>query len=353
MEPVVMRTARLVLRPFRREDVSDVLAYANDETFARFVPTLPWPYAQEDAEEFVEEAVAHDWSFGPLFAVEHDGRVIGSSSLGVDTAELGYVIGPAWRGRGFATEVAGQMLAVGFDRCGLEVIWAQTDARNLASRRVLEKVGMRLDGVLRGRRVRWGERSDEHHYSILRDEWRKATGPTSRGAEGAGARRPDRSSEDRRLEWRGKFDNAEANRLHAEAFGHEVLDDDWRGQVERHSLGWVCARDDAGDLVGFVNVAWDGGAHAFILDAIVSRSAVRQGLGTAMVKLAAARAGDSGCQWLHVDFEEHLRPFYFDACGFRPTDAGLIRLGASSEGGDPGSDPRDDGGARTKTDATG
>ena len=54
--------------------------------------------------------------------------------------------------------------------------------------------------------------------------------------------------------WRGAFDNAEVNELHAEAFGHRVLGDEWAAQVERHGLGWVCARD--GDvLVGFVNVA--------------------------------------------------------------------------------------------------
>ena len=73
-------------------------------------------------------------------------------------------------------------------------------------------------------------------------------------------------------EWRGRFNNAEANALHAEAFDHRLLDDDWNGQVRRHSLGWVCARKKD-ELIGFVNVAWDGGAHAFILDAIVKISA--------------------------------------------------------------------------------
>ena len=73
-------------------------------------------------------------------------------------------------------------------------------------------------------------------------------------------------------EWRGEFTSAEANALHAECFGHPVLGDDewdWRGQVERHSLGWVCARDGA-ELVGFVNVAWDGVVHAFVLDTMVT-----------------------------------------------------------------------------------
>lgn len=128
------------------------------------------------------------------------------------------------------------------------------------------------------------------------------------------------------IEWRGAFDNAELNRLHAEAFEHPVFDDDWAGQVERHSLGWFCARNDAGDLVGFVNVAWDGGVHAFVLDTIVSPAAGRRGIGTALVKHAEEKAREAGCEWLHVDFDDHLRAFYFDACGFEPTNAGLIQL---------------------------
>jgi ribosomal protein S18 acetylase RimI-like enzyme len=125
--------------------------------------------------------------------------------------------------------------------------------------------------------------------------------------------------------WRGDFKNAEVNALHAEAFGHPVLEDDWEGQVETHSLGWVCARD--GDaLVGFVNVPWDGGVHAFIMDTIVAVKARRKGIGRQLVAVAVAEARAAGCEWLHVDFDDHLRAFYFDACGFAPTNAGLIAL---------------------------
>ena len=79
--------------------------------------------------------------------------------------------------------------------------------------------------------------------------------------------------------WRGDFENPEVNALHAEAFDHPVYDDegwDWHAQVERHSLGWVTARDGA-HLVGFVNVAWDGQVHAFVLDTMVAASARRRG----------------------------------------------------------------------------
>ena len=125
--------------------------------------------------------------------------------------------------------------------------------------------------------------------------------------------------------WRGLFSSAELNELHAEGFEHSLLDWDWRGQVERHSLGWVTARD-GGDLVGFVNVAWDGGSHAFVLDTLVTAAARRQGIGVELVRVAEREARAAGCEWLHVDFEDHLRAFYFDACGFAPTNAGLIEL---------------------------
>ncbi|MFJ6013327.1 GNAT family N-acetyltransferase [Streptomyces sp. NPDC092952] len=127
-------------------------------------------------------------------------------------------------------------------------------------------------------------------------------------------------------EWRGDFEDAALNALHAEAFGHAVTSVDWWARVHRHSLGWVCARED-GRLVGFVNIAWDGGAHAFLLDTMVARDTHRTGVGTGLVTTAARGVRAADCAWLHVDFEEHLRPFYLGACGFRPTDAGLIALG--------------------------
>jgi GNAT superfamily N-acetyltransferase len=126
-------------------------------------------------------------------------------------------------------------------------------------------------------------------------------------------------------EWRGAFDNAEVNVLHAEAFDHRILEDDWRGQVHGHSLGWVCARQ-GDELVGFVNVPWDGAIHAFIIDTMVASTAGRRGIGTRLVEVAVAEARAAGCEWLHVDFDDHLRSFYFDACGFKPTNAGLIAL---------------------------
>ncbi|WP_328723179.1 GNAT family N-acetyltransferase [Streptomyces sp. NBC_00247] len=126
-------------------------------------------------------------------------------------------------------------------------------------------------------------------------------------------------------EWRGEFDNATLDALHAEGFGGRATGTDWRARLERHSLGWVCAWED-GSLIGFVNVAWDGGLHAFLLDTVVARQRRSRGVGTALVAVAVDEARAARCSWLHVDFEERLRTFYLDVCGFRVTQAGLIPL---------------------------
>jgi GNAT superfamily N-acetyltransferase len=126
--------------------------------------------------------------------------------------------------------------------------------------------------------------------------------------------------------WRGAFQSPELERLHAEAFAHTVWPHDWRARLDRHSLGWLTARDLADTLIGFVNLAWDGAAHAFLLDLIVAPPHRRQGIARTLVTQAAAEARKAGCHWLHVDFESDLRGLYIDACGFRLTEAGLIRL---------------------------
>jgi GNAT superfamily N-acetyltransferase len=100
----------------------------------------------------------------------------------------------------------------------------------------------------------------------------------------------------------------------------------WWDQIRAYSLGWVTARAADGAVVGFVNVAWDGGDHAFLLDTKTHSVFQRKGIGTRLVEVAARHAKVAGCEWLHVDFDPGLEPFYFAACGFRPAPAGLIHL---------------------------
>lgn len=130
------------------------------------------------------------------------------------------------------------------------------------------------------------------------------------------------------FEWRGAFTNREVNELHAAAFETRVFSDDewnWVQLTAERSLGWVVARD--GDrLAGFVNVILDGLVHAWIQDTMVDPRDHRRGVGTRLVAEAVSAARETGCEWMHVDFDDDLRSFYYDACGFRPTNAGLIAL---------------------------
>ena len=100
----------------------------------------------------------------------------------------------------------------------------------------------------------------------------------------------------------------------------------WWDRIRPHSLGWVTARTGDDGLVGFVNVVSDGGDHAFLVDTKTHGSYQHRGIGARVVRFAARHAKAAGCEWLHVDFEPALEAFYFDACGFRPTPAGLIHL---------------------------
>ena len=126
------------------------------------------------------------------------------------------------------------------------------------------------------------------------------------------------------FEWRGELSDAEVVDLVESHGGRAEVG--WWDRIRPHSLGWVVARDDDGTVVGFVNVAWDGGDHAFLLDTKTRTDHQRRGIGAMVVGAAAARARAAGCEWLHVDFGADLEPFYFAACGFRPTKAGLIHL---------------------------
>jgi ribosomal protein S18 acetylase RimI-like enzyme len=133
------------------------------------------------------------------------------------------------------------------------------------------------------------------------------------------------------VDWRADLGDPDLLDLVASHGGRPVPG--WWPRVREHSLGWVTARDD-GLLVGFVNVAWDGGDHAFLLDTKTRPSHQRRGVGTAVVRRAVQEATAAGCEWLHVDFLPELTSFYRDACGFRPTEAGLVHL---TSGRPPGS----------------
>jgi [ribosomal protein S5]-alanine N-acetyltransferase len=174
--PPVVETERLVLRPARPDDAEAIFeSYAADEEVTRYLVWRPHRSAEE-TREFLRGAVAiradgtHiNWAI----AIKPDDRVRGMISFRRDgfKADVGYVLGRQFWGRGYMTEALGAVVAYGFSLPGLYRIWALCDVDNLASARVMEKAGMTFEGVLR-RYVLHPNLSDEPRdarcYSIVR-----------------------------------------------------------------------------------------------------------------------------------------------------------------------------------------
>ncbi|BET67985.1 GNAT family protein [Opitutales bacterium ASA1] len=172
-------TARLQLRPFADSDASTVERLAGDLRIAATTATIPHPYPPGTAAAWI---VTHEaaWNLGrglTLAIVERDGgTVVGAVGLNITpehrSAELGYWIGAEVWGRGIATEAARALVDHGFGALDLHRVHAHHFARNTASGRVLEKVGMRPEGLRREAFLKWERFEDVREWGMLRSDWR-------------------------------------------------------------------------------------------------------------------------------------------------------------------------------------
>lgn len=171
----IIDAERFRLRPFRLDDVEAVLAYACDEQFLRYLP-IAMPYQRSDAEAFLARQVLLDRNLNPSWAIEAHGLACGGLNIRFfaehRVAEIGYAVARQHWGKGLATEAARAVIAAAFETYGqLTRVRATADPRNAASIRVMEKLGMKREGVLRGNRLCRGELTDEAVYGVLRAEW--------------------------------------------------------------------------------------------------------------------------------------------------------------------------------------
>jgi RimJ/RimL family protein N-acetyltransferase len=177
---VQLRTERLLLRPFETGDVDEVWAYQRLPEVARHM--LRPPFDRDGSAAFVrtvmtETAIACSGDTLTFAVVLADGTLIGEVSLHVYSllhrgGELGYALHPGHQGHGYATEAAEALLRHGFDDLGLHRIMARCSARNSASARLMERLGMRREAHLIGCRLMNGVWRDEFVYAILAGEWR-------------------------------------------------------------------------------------------------------------------------------------------------------------------------------------
>jgi RimJ/RimL family protein N-acetyltransferase len=181
-----LTTARLRLRPFDDADSDDLVALHGSAHVLRFWDSPPWSDPARAARFIATCREMADAGTGARLAVEldADGGFIGWCSVSGwnpdhRTASLGYCyLDTAW-GHGYATEAAQALLQWAFDALDLNRVEAETDTRNVASARVLEKLGFRREGTLREDCIVDGVVSDSWVYGLLRREWPSSTPPGS------------------------------------------------------------------------------------------------------------------------------------------------------------------------------
>lgn len=175
---VILANEKLFLREFTQYDWIDVHKYASQEIVCRY---QTWgPNTEEDSKEFIQD-VLDEATQTPreryVFAIIYQEALIGAVEIMIKdfankVGEIGYIVNPDYWGKGVATQSAKLMITFGFETLKLHRICATCDPRNIGSAKVLEKVGMLKEGVLRENMLmKDGVWRDSFLYSVLKQEW--------------------------------------------------------------------------------------------------------------------------------------------------------------------------------------
>jgi RimJ/RimL family protein N-acetyltransferase len=177
-----LETPRLILRPFEVADARDVQRLAGDRAIADMTLNIPHPYEDGMAEQWIS---THQPKFeaGELasFAVvlRATGELVGAIGLVIsrrfDRAELGYWVGRPYWNRGYCTEAGRALLEYGFTELSLNRIHASHLSRNPASGRVMEKLGITREGLLRQHAKKWDKYEDLVVYGLVRQDWMRSS----------------------------------------------------------------------------------------------------------------------------------------------------------------------------------
>ncbi len=169
-----LETARLRLRPYREEDITELLPIIGTHEVAATTLRIAHPYTEQDAKDFLA-LTREPGKIWLAITLRNDGRQIGGIGLRVDDqhqhAELGYWLGLLYWGQGYATEAGRELLRYGFEDLGLHRIFASHFKQNPSSGRILVKLGMRHEGCQREHLRKWDQFVDSELSGILRQEW--------------------------------------------------------------------------------------------------------------------------------------------------------------------------------------
>jgi|GEM_PF-1272256 len=176
--PTSLKTKRLILRPFKESDIQDIMEYAAQEAWYKYLP-VPVPYTIEDAKQFISLVQNQDETSQALAIVnKEDNKVIGGFNVKLDIDEnqimIGYSISPNYHKLGLGSEVGLFMIDQVFNNTNCNKIWADVDVRNIGSNILLKKLGLtKVKTVLQDRKVR-DEIVDVSFYELERADWEKS-----------------------------------------------------------------------------------------------------------------------------------------------------------------------------------
>jgi RimJ/RimL family protein N-acetyltransferase len=175
----ILKTDRLVLRPFKLSDAVDVQRLAGEFEIADTTLLIPHPYEAGMAEEWIrshKEKITKKEALIFAIVIADTDQLVGSIELRInadhENAELGYWIGKPYWNKGIATEAAKAILKLGFVKLKLERIHAHYLSRNQASGKVMHKIGMQYEGTLRKHAKKWDKLEDMEMYGILKLEFK-------------------------------------------------------------------------------------------------------------------------------------------------------------------------------------
>lgn len=170
----ILETPRLHLRAYTETDIPELPPLIGAREVVATALRIPHPYSEADARRFVA-SIQNDDEIRLGIRLRSDGRLVGGVGLRLSpqqkNAELGYWIGAPHSGKGYATEVAQEMLRHGFRDARLHRFSALHFKDNVASARVLRKPGMRYEGCQREHVCKWGQFIDSELFGVLRSEW--------------------------------------------------------------------------------------------------------------------------------------------------------------------------------------